>query len=435
LFARLSASSVSIAANGRDRYWWPVESVCPVPVVWWLWHGIRVFDGCGALEAVVRHATLLDDDYDDIAPTLEALSACGDLSLVPGLREALDRFLDDGNFYGRDLIASALAGIQGVAALPVLLRASARELGDDQDGLSAEIVELLQEDPVAARGAVLELAAGDAPEARRVGLWALGFVVEAQDIELLAAAASDTDPQVRSAAIGAIPDPRGDDRAFGVLVGALRDVDDGVRVSAASRLGYTGRANAVAPLALLVTDRAPRVRSMAAYALGKLGSAEAATALLPLLKDPQRHVRERAAEALGRVGGPAAASALLALAVDADPETRAQAARELPGVLEADPRVWQQITTLARDPDAAVRVATLSGLAGTAGEHPDRAQLLAELSGDRDPMVRQRVAVTARHIAPGSARDILRSYASDRDQTVRRLAATELDRLTGHTAR
>ena len=96
-----------------------------------------MFDGRSALEAVVRHATLLDDDYDVIAPTLAVLSACGDLSLVPGLREALDRFLDDGNFYGRDLIASALAGIQGVAALPALLRASARELGDDQDSLTA----------------------------------------------------------------------------------------------------------------------------------------------------------------------------------------------------------------------------------------------------------------------------------------------------------
>jgi hypothetical protein len=99
-----------------------------------------------ALEALLRHAALLDDgDYDDIAPVLGALAACGDTSLVPRLREALAGFLDDRNFYGRDLTAHVLAGIQGVAALPALLAASARDLGDDQDSLQAEIVGPLQE--------------------------------------------------------------------------------------------------------------------------------------------------------------------------------------------------------------------------------------------------------------------------------------------------
>jgi hypothetical protein len=94
-----------------------------------------MIDSHGALEALVRHAMELEDGYDDIAPTVTALAACGDTALVPRLQEVLDRFLDQGNFYGRDLIAGVLAGIAGVAALPVLLRASARDLGDDQDGL------------------------------------------------------------------------------------------------------------------------------------------------------------------------------------------------------------------------------------------------------------------------------------------------------------
>ena len=53
-------------------------------------------------------------------------------------------------------------------------------------------------------------------------------------------------------AVGSIPDPAGDDYAFGALVMALRDLNDQVRVSAASRLGYTGRVDAVAPLVALV---------------------------------------------------------------------------------------------------------------------------------------------------------------------------------------
>jgi hypothetical protein len=51
-----------------------------------VWHGDRVIDSRTALEAVVRHAVDLEDDYDDIAPVMEALRACGDVALVPRLR-------------------------------------------------------------------------------------------------------------------------------------------------------------------------------------------------------------------------------------------------------------------------------------------------------------------------------------------------------------
>ncbi|GIG00154.1 HEAT repeat domain-containing protein [Catellatospora citrea] len=213
-----------------------------------MWHVERMIDNVGALNAVVRHAVELEGDYHDIAPTLAALSACGDSALVPRLHEELDRFLNEENFYGRDLIASILAGIDGIAALGTLLRASSRDLGDDQDSLSAEIVDLLRTDQETARLTVLELATSDVPELRRTALWAWGFVAQAQDFELLAAAAAD--PQIRSTAIGSIPDPADDDRAFHVLVLALRDPHEQVRVSAVSRLGYTGRPDAAAPLAV-----------------------------------------------------------------------------------------------------------------------------------------------------------------------------------------
>jgi HEAT repeat protein len=400
-----------------------------------VWHGDRVIDSRRALDAVLRHAVELEDDYDDIAPTVTALAACGDTSLVPRLQEVLDRFLDEENFYGRDLIASVLAGIEGVAALPVLLRASARDLGDDQDSLQTEIIELLHADRAASRCVVLEFTQSNTPELRRAGLWALGFVVEAQDVELLAAAATDADPKVRSIAIGSIPDPAGDDRAFGALILALRDLDEQVRVSAASRLGYTGRVGAIAPLVALTADWAPRVRSMVAYALGRLGSAEATPALQLLLHDPDRHVRESAGEALGSVGGPAAVDTLLALAADQDPQLRVQAAKALAKAADSDPRVTPQLTMLARDDEAAVRAATISGLASAGGRPSQWGQLLVQLADDPDPMVRQRVAVVARHLAPDAAPDILHRYASDPDQTLRRLADTELNRLTDPTAR
>ncbi|WP_433262189.1 HEAT repeat domain-containing protein [Micromonospora vinacea] len=394
-----------------------------------------MIDSREALEAVVRHAVELEDDYDDIAPTVTTLAASGDTALVPRLREVLDRFLDEGNFYGRDLIAGVLAGIEGVAALPVLLLASARDLGDDQDSLQAEIIELLHADRAASRHVVFDFATGETPELRRVGLWALGFVVEAQDVELLATAVTDADPEIRSMAVGSIPDPAGDDWAFGALVLALRDLNEQVRVSAASRLGYTGRVDAVAPLAALAADPTPRVRSMVAYALGRLGSHEATPALQRLLHDPDRHVRENAAEALGSVGGPAAVDTLLALAADQDPQLRVQAAKALAKAADSDPRVAPQLTMLARDGEAAVRAATLSGLASADRRSSHRGRPLVELADDPDPLVRQRVAVVARHLAPDAAPNILHRYTRDPNQTLRQLAATELGRVANPTAR
>ncbi|MFJ2081254.1 HEAT repeat domain-containing protein [Micromonospora chokoriensis] len=394
-----------------------------------------MIDSHAALEAVVRHAMELEDDYDDIAPTVTALTACGDTALVPRLREVLDRFLDEGNFYGRDLIAGILADIEGMAALPVLLRASARDLGDDQDSLQAEIIELLHAARATGRRVARDFATSETPELRRVGLRALGFVIEAQDVELLASAMTDADPEIRSLAVGLIPDPAGNDRAFGALVLAMRDLNEQVRASAASRLGSTGRVDAVAPLVALAADPTSRVRSMVAYALGRLGRHHATPALRRLLHDPDRHVRENAADALGSVGGPAAIDTLLALAADHDPKLRVQAAKALAKAADSDPRVAPQLTMLARDGEAAVRAATLSGLAAAAGRPSDRGRLLVELADDPDPMVRQRVAVVARHVAPDAAPDILRRYTRDPDQTLRRLAATELDRLTNPSTR
>ncbi|MFG2059127.1 HEAT repeat domain-containing protein [Micromonospora sp. NPDC048930] len=389
-----------------------------------------MIDSRGSLEAVVRHAVELEDDYDAIAPTLRELEACGDITLVPHLTEALDRFLDEGNFYGRDLIAGVLAGIHGVAALPALLRASARDLADDQDSLQAEIIDLLHGDRPAARRAVLELVTGNALELRREGLWALGFVAEAQDVELLAAATTDADPKIRSVAIASIPDSTADDRAFKVLIDALRDLDEQVRVSAISQLGYSGRADAVMPLVALAADLAPRVRSMTAYALGQLGNREATPALLRLLNDPDSHVRENARNALGAVGGPTAVDALLTLAADEDPELRIDAAHALAKAVDSDPRVAPQLTALARDDQAVVRAATIRGLASAGGSPTHWQKLLVELATDPAPDVRQRVAVAARHLAPDAAPDILHRYASDPDPVVRQLAGTELGRLT-----
>lgn len=90
----------------------------------------------------------------------------------------------------------------------------------------------------------------------------------------------------------------------------------------------------------------------------------------------------------------------------------------------------ERIAALARDDDPAVRAATLSGLA-TVGASADSATILMQAANDPDPMVRERVAVLARHLAPSAVREILERFATDSDPVVRRVAVTELARFKG----
>jgi hypothetical protein len=389
-----------------------------------------VIDNGEALESVIRHAAQLGEiDYDQIAPVVDALTASGDVSLSPRLHAALDVFLDEENFYGRDLIAAILAGVEGAAALPALLLAAARDLGDDQDGLQAEIASLLDVDPEASRRMVLDLIHSTAPEQRRAGLLALGSVAHASDVELLAEASTDADVEIRLMAIEAVPDPASNDRALQILVAALDDPDEQLRMSAISRLGATKRPDAVTALAAVADDPAPRIRARTAYAFGRLGSAEATPILVRLLDDSDRRVRDQAFDALGSIGGQAAVDVLLAAATDRDPRRRGQAAKALAKATNTDPRVAPRLVLLARDEEAAVRAATLSGLATATDASPRWAPLVAELSKDPDATVRQRVAVVAGHLAPGDVADILRCLAEDREATVRQVATTQLARL------
>ncbi|MDT5027481.1 MAG: hypothetical protein QOE61_3907 [Micromonosporaceae bacterium] len=388
-----------------------------------------MIDSQAALETVIHHAVELKGDYLDIAPIVEALAASGDSALVSRLREALDRFLEERNFYGRDLIAGIMAGIGGTTAFPTLLRASAVDLGDDQDSLQHEIVELMHADPTGCRTTALEFVASSESRLRRTGLWALGFVIEAADVVALAAAATDPDPEVRQMAVGSIPDPTHDDEAFAVVLRALSDLDERVRSSAVSRLAGVRRPDAAAPIGDLAADRSAGVRRMVAYALGQLRNVEAVPSLLRLLHDPDRSVREETVQALGMTGGPVAVDTLLNLAADPNPAQRVLAAKATPHALGSDLRVTDQVFALSRDGEAAVRAATVSGLIGAARGSSTWTPLIAELADDADPNVRQRIAVAAKHLAAESAPGILRKYVDDSDPTVRRIAAAELARM------
>ncbi|WP_432976487.1 HEAT repeat domain-containing protein [Dactylosporangium sp. CA-233914] len=381
------------------------------------------------LDRLIEHAAAAGD-YEEIAPAAAALAASGDLSLVPRLLTALEAFLAEENFYGRDLVATVLAGIQGPAALPALLRASARDLGDDQDGLSTEIASLLEQDPDAARPIVLELVASPDAALRRTGLWALGFIAGPADNAIWAEAALDPDPRIRAEAIDAIDDPGSDERAFAVLIRAVRDPSPDVRTAAVSRLGAIRRPDAAAPLSEAAGDPSAQVRARIAYALGRLRTPAATPALRRLLDDPDEFVRRYALAALGTTGGEDAVDTLLTLAASGNPEHRERAAKALPAAAGTDPRVAPALAALAADREHPVRAALASGLASTGTTRPDWPPLLLALADDPQSSVRERVAVAVRHVAPSVAPDLLRRYADhDPDPAIRRTATVQLTRL------
>jgi HEAT repeat protein len=224
------------------------------------------------LDQLIRLLTADDDgQFEEITELTEALIADADPRLVPELEEHLENLLAREDFYGRDVVGEVLACIAGPDALPVLLRASARELGDDQDTFQTIICELLEQDPVRARPAVLGLVDADEAALRATGVWALDFILSDEDLPRLLTALNDPHALVRSAAaapVGQLAERLPE--AMDALAAALNDVDAQVRVSVLCALGHTDAAAAIPLVTALSDDPDQRVREWVAIALDQL---------------------------------------------------------------------------------------------------------------------------------------------------------------------
>ncbi|MFI9114866.1 hypothetical protein [Streptomyces venezuelae] len=130
-------------------------------------------------DLLTRLTEMLDDldaDVDETIDLADEIAASGDAALLPRLQAELDRALTERNAYARELLGGVLAAIGGADALPTLIRASAVDLGDDQDGLATEIVDLVQADPKAARGLLQPLTEDDDLSVANRADWALRFL-------------------------------------------------------------------------------------------------------------------------------------------------------------------------------------------------------------------------------------------------------------------
>lgn len=253
------------------------------------------------VDELVRLLSTDDFEIEQIEALTGVIQTSGDASLQPVLEGHLAAFLDAGNWFARDEVARLLYELFSIEALPALLKAMARDLGDDRDSLSACVVDLFHTDRTAARSAVLDCVAAADPALRRIGVWGLDFVGEEADLAVILAATADEDPKMRNTAMGALSLTADTDPRVAEALGAgTRDVDPGVRVSAVSQLGWH-RSEALLPLIVAcVDDPEPRVREFVAHALGRIGGrAEASRGVLERLRaDGDARVRDAAGRAI-----------------------------------------------------------------------------------------------------------------------------------------
>ncbi|MFQ6044192.1 MAG: HEAT repeat domain-containing protein [Candidatus Poribacteria bacterium] len=107
------------------------------------------------------------------------------------------------------------------------------------------------------------------------------------------------------------------EKAMDLLLTALRDEDQRVRIGAVDALGEMRHAAAVEPIIAAMRDKNEWVRWHCAAALGKVGSEEAVPRLVVALREDRSWwVRYYAAEALGKIGTKEAIEPLLKVTQD-----------------------------------------------------------------------------------------------------------------------
>jgi hypothetical protein len=296
-------------------------------------------------------------------PLVRELAVSGDRSAAASVQAALERYARERNWYGRDLMAHVLAGLARAEAFPLLLRVFGGALRgeDDEDGerLGRALSAVMRADRAGCRAGILPALAGDDPDLRRAALWALRDVFEPSDMGTLREALADPDPAIRQTAVNSLPSVNDNPQAYELVVAALQDPDDWVRHHAVRLLAWS------APPA--VVDH-----------------------LVPLTSDPSWCVRSALGQAIGRMAAnsdraPAAATALRKLLADSNSAVRSHAATGL-GLLGESLDALQSTTD---DPDWWVRVAVTNALAANLRRWPPAGPLLAQLTGDTNPTVRE----------------------------------------------
>lgn len=278
-------------------------------------------------------AALAHDVADDVRR--EAASALSDWD-IPWVADALCRALLDRDAAVRDAAAASLAALKDPVCGTVLC-----EWAEHSDPIvKAAALRALRSLRVA--GAFLPALAAlrhDNANVRFEAVCVLGWLKDARALrELAACSATDTDADVRCAAVGALGFGPADEEALvSALLGALRDGEWRVREEAATTLGKLRACASNDALIAALDDDYWQVRLRAARALGQIGLRHAVEPLCTLLVHPISNLRKEAALALGTLGDRTALHPLCAALDDADPEVRKAARIAVRQIEEASP--------------------------------------------------------------------------------------------------
>lgn len=187
---------------------------------------------------------LCSGDVDRAVRACEDISQTADETNIPDLYS----LLEDDNFFIREAAAFPIARMEGVRALPALFRAFTRGIqdGHDNDGMSAAIGGLLEENQQAALPLLENMLLDDDKDVRANAAWAMGFVAEQITLAILMnLREKESDLDVRINAIGSLGSFDGYPEVVDRLVSLLGESNEQVLISVISFLGYMGdkRAN------------------------------------------------------------------------------------------------------------------------------------------------------------------------------------------------
>jgi beta-lactamase regulating signal transducer with metallopeptidase domain/HEAT repeat protein len=189
---------------------------------------------------------------------------------------------------------------------------------------------------------------------------------------LAGALRSDRETSVREMAAWALADARQTKAVMEALTTALRrDADPKVRSSAAWALGNIGDADAVDELAAALSDTSRGVRLRAAWAIGNAEPRQAPKPLLDLLSDRDVQVRKLAAWALFNIQDPDAVPALdAALRKETDRDAQRALIRAMASTGERSVDAIKRLID-SNDPEVrATAIRALAGSGGGGGPWP-----------------------------------------------------------------
>lgn len=276
-------------------------------------------------------------------------------------------------------------------------------------------------------------AGGDA-SSKRGGTGADGAA--SQDGAVAAEVSIDDDPL---AALARMEDARRLSRP--AVEQLLKSPDVVVRRRALLALGRVGDAEALEPLKTALTDSDAEMRQVALTSIGMLESSahdDAERVLKAFLELSQKTADRRAAiEALGRVGSQGSIGPILAAIESPDPAMRASAARALGHMAirgrEPGEQAAVAVASHLEDSDARVRLAVAFALSRSKGltdaaKNPIGAALERALRRDADVEVRIMAARALGSLDAGGAGYLLAAIEHDDDWRVQTAAATAVAR-------